>query len=176
MHMDTCIDVLYSIHKGQRTRQRARTDGLAASRFNAELSLAATDRGTDRYITMTSMRGEVPAADGYEAKSMLRVLEMSKRKLKAVVRKQHAVSLQAYLKCVGFPSCALRIAFGGMNGTCRVLRKRLGKALSMKANFNKAWLNTGLGESKASQLVKQFLIVSFKWGNPCSKLSFWFPS
>ncbi|CAJ1406774.1 unnamed protein product, partial [Effrenium voratum] len=35
------------------------TDGLAASRFNAELSLAATDRGTDRYITMTSMRGEV---------------------------------------------------------------------------------------------------------------------
>ncbi|CAE7539426.1 Ptchd3 [Symbiodinium sp. CCMP2592] len=32
------------------------SDGLRASRFNAELSLAATDKGTNRYDTMTSMR------------------------------------------------------------------------------------------------------------------------
>eukprot|EP00913_Durusdinium_trenchii_P033108 g30998.t1 len=37
------------------------TDGIMASRFNAELSLAATDRGTDRYDTMTSMRNEIAA-------------------------------------------------------------------------------------------------------------------
>jgi len=32
--------------------------GLKASRFNAELSLAATDKGTNRYDTMTTMRQE----------------------------------------------------------------------------------------------------------------------
>ncbi|CAK9032965.1 Patched domain-containing protein 3 (RND-type protein RNDEu-3) [Durusdinium trenchii] len=35
------------------------TEGLLATRFNAELSLAATNRGTDRFDTMTSMRSEV---------------------------------------------------------------------------------------------------------------------
>jgi len=35
------------------------TDGLKASRFNAELSLASTNRGTDRYNTMTSMRSKI---------------------------------------------------------------------------------------------------------------------
>ena len=35
------------------------TDGLKASRFNAELALEVTNRGTDRYTTMTSMRNKV---------------------------------------------------------------------------------------------------------------------
>jgi len=35
------------------------TDGLKASRFNAELALEVTNRGTDRYDTMTSMRSKV---------------------------------------------------------------------------------------------------------------------
>jgi len=37
------------------------SEGLKASRFNAELSLAATNRGTDRYDTMTSMRNQITA-------------------------------------------------------------------------------------------------------------------
>ncbi|CAE7278532.1 Ptchd3 [Symbiodinium natans] len=35
------------------------TDGLSATRFNAELSLASTNRGTDRFNTMTTMRKEI---------------------------------------------------------------------------------------------------------------------
>ncbi|OLP96124.1 Patched domain-containing protein 3 [Symbiodinium microadriaticum] len=35
------------------------TDGLSATRFNAELSLASTNTGTDRYNTMTTMRKEI---------------------------------------------------------------------------------------------------------------------
>eukprot|EP00439_Symbiodinium_sp_Y106_P045694 s324_g5.t2 len=35
------------------------TDGLSATRFNAELSLASTNTGTDRFNTMTTMRKEI---------------------------------------------------------------------------------------------------------------------
>jgi len=35
------------------------TQGLKASRFNCELTLASTDKGTNRYATMTSMRADV---------------------------------------------------------------------------------------------------------------------
>jgi len=38
------------------------TQGLKASRFNAELTLASTEKGTDRYDTMTSLRSGVDKA------------------------------------------------------------------------------------------------------------------
>ncbi|CAJ1332598.1 unnamed protein product [Effrenium voratum] len=38
-----------------------RSRGLAASRFDTELALAATDTGLDRYATMTQMRSQVNA-------------------------------------------------------------------------------------------------------------------
>ena len=43
----------------ERSRKfETRSRGLAASRFDAELALAATDTGLDRYATMTQMRSQ----------------------------------------------------------------------------------------------------------------------